>query len=431
MNAQSLGGYGLLFSLFLSVAYGFSLLPAIWPAAILAWLAGVLLCLTLPPRATKVVVLLFAAGCGVWALAWHQGAGFDWRRALGINQGLIALLTGVHFLRLVALPPADSTERLPRGQSAFLRTWLGLHGLGAIINLSIVFLVGDRLQRHQALTPLSLMLLTRAFSTAAFWSPFFAAFAAALAYAPDASVGTIMLVGMPLAVLGFGLSIFEFRRQSDVDLSQFQGYPLHLDALLVPLLLVAFVLSGRMALPEVPIILLIACGAWLITMGLLLKRCGGPAAMGAMHAYVQTKLPQMSAELLLFLAAGWFGSGLTAWFGVLPVTGVLQTFSGTSASILLCGMVGLAVCGVHPVISIAMVGAWVAPMDVSHTLLAIMFLMSWAIGVCVSPFSGMNLALQGRYEVTGWQLFRWNKAYALKMLIVSALVLLALDAWVL
>jgi len=89
----------------------------------------------------------------------------------------------------------------------------------------------------------------------------------------------------------------------------------------------------------------------------------------------------------------------------------------------------LAVCGVHPVISIAVVGAWVAPMGVSHILLAVLFLMSWAIGVCVSPFSGMNLALQGRYEVSGWQLFRWNRGYALKMLLVCAVVLHGLDAW--
>jgi len=90
-------------------------------------------------------------------------------------------------------------------------------------------------------------------------------------------------------------------------------------------------------------------------------------------------------------------------------------------------MVALAVLGIHPLISIAtasgVIGAVADP-----NLLALTFLMTWALGVAASPLSGMHMAMQGRYGVPAHRFVRWNGRYVLMMLLVDSAVLVGF-AW--
>ena len=83
-------------------------------------------------------------------------------------------------------------------------------------------------------------------------------------------------------------------------------------------------------------------------------------------------------------------------------------------------MLVLAVAGVHPVISIAVAGTLLAPLDPPADMLAATFLCSWAIGVAISPLSGINLALSARFGVTATQVLRINWSYGVIMYAVSA-----------
>ncbi|MDD3447867.1 MAG: hypothetical protein PHF72_02395, partial [Gammaproteobacteria bacterium] len=47
------------------------------------------------------------------------------------------------------------------------------------------------------------------------------------------------------------------------------------------------------------------------------------------------------------------------------------------------------------------------------------FLAAWSLGVSSSPFSGMNLALQGRYGVPALDFLRWNLFYSVRMIAVT------------
>jgi hypothetical protein len=79
----------------------------------------------------------------------------------------------VQFLQLVAIPKDEVNEELPTGKKAFIRTYLGVHFFGSVINLSSILLVADRLVSRNPLSQQQQVLLTRAFSSAANWSPFF------------------------------------------------------------------------------------------------------------------------------------------------------------------------------------------------------------------------------------------------------------------
>jgi len=91
---------------------------------------------------------------------------------------------------------------------------------------------------------------------------------------------------------------------------------------------------------------------------------------------------------------------------------------------MLLGMVLVSLVGVHPIISIAILGGWLGNMEVDHTLLAMTFLMSWSLSIGTSPVSGLNLALSGRYDIPSKKLFLWNARYALKLYMACVVVLL-------
>lgn len=399
-----------------------------WPgmdpvAGALAWLACGLLLPDLTVRSRWQSGLLVAVGGSGLAWGAAQGNAPAWETAVAGNSGLIALLIGVSFLQLVALPRSGGTE-LPRGPHAFRNTQIGVHLFGAVINLSTVFIVGDRLARGGPPQREHVVLLTRSFAAAAFWSPFFAAMAAALAFAPEAQLGHLLAAGLPLAAASLIGTYWTLGRRVPPDLP---GYPVRYDSLRLPAVLATAVLALHWLYADIPVLALITLLAPTVTVAMLIPQ--GGAGRRALKRQVHEGLPRMGNELALFLGAGVLAAGLAS---VLQVTGSwvpFSTFGAWQAWLTLVAIIGLAIIGVHPVISIAVMATVMAPLDPHPSLLAATFLAGWGLGVCVSPLSGMNLALQGRYGIDGLRIARWNLPYTGWMLIVAAATLGGLATW--
>ena len=148
------------------------------------------------------------------------------------------MLIGVGFLRLIATPKQEKMKKLPSGKQSLLKTYLGIHLFGSVINLSSLILVADKLYKKAPLSNLQIIVLTRAFSSDAYWSPFFVAFAAALTYAPKLSTSTILISGLFLAFCTFLITYLEVVRK--YDLKEFRGYPMNFETLYLPLLLILY-----------------------------------------------------------------------------------------------------------------------------------------------------------------------------------------------
>lgn len=432
MGPDELGGRGwretlpgVLLALMIVLAAGRGLwagLPA-WPAGLAGW--GAALCLWPRLRAGQRLQAAGLLGLGGAGMAWAalHGAPVSPGAALSRNHALLGMLAAVSFLRLVGLPAGRDDERPPRGPGAYLRTLLGVHLFGAVINISTVMIFGDRLARGGALTPQQALLISRGFSSAAFWSPFFAAMATVLTYAPGARLPVLVAVGLPCAAFGLLLSWREALRADPRRLAGFRGYPLRAESLRVPLLLGAGVFGAHALLPGLAVLTVITLLAPLVTGLLLLQRRGAVQALRLMGGHVRLRLPEMSGELVLFLAAGVLAVGLgdvlASMHGWVPYA----RLTGMTATLTLVVMVALAAAGVHPVISISTVAALIQATHPDPDLMAVMFLMSWAIGVAGSPLSGLHLVLQGRYGIGGWNFTRWNVRYVCIMLAVAALAL--------
>jgi len=399
-----------------------------WLASVAVWSGGLMLFLGLAKAQQRTVGLIAILALFSWLIAWSAAPQYHHLiDALSVNQSMIVMLIAVQFLQLVALPSGDSQESLPVGRHAFVKTYLGIHFFGSVINLSALLLVADRLITKPPVLKNQHKLLIRGFTSGASWSPFFAAFAASLVFTPNASLSVVIVGGFVLSIAAFLLTWQEVTADKDDSVDGFIGYPMHFEALWLPVVLVCLVFITQYFSPSIKVITLIAIYALLVSVFVLLARKGIKPASNQLKEHVLNKLPQMKNELTLFLIAGVLGGGIAAAMDSLQISIPISHFDGLTASGIMFCVLLLAIVGIHPIISIAVVGHWMIGFGANHTLLAMMFLMSWAIGVAISPVSGVNLAMQGRYGLSSIDVFRWNLPYAIKMYFVASAILISIS----
>lgn len=410
-----------IFVSFIFTVYGYFVDPSVMLyAGLFAWSALILVFKSIAKK--MLLNALIGVTLILMAFAYFKGFEVNLSKALLVNQHLLTLLIGVGFLRLIATPKQGKIKTLPTGKQSFIKTYLGVHLFGSVINLSSLILVADKLYKRAPLSSLQLVMLTRAFSSDAYWSPFFVAFAAALTYAPNLSPLPILFTGLCLATIAFALTYWDVTRNEKYNLKEFHGYPIHFETLYIPVFLAILVLVVHQYFPHIKVIMLISMFSVLLTLAILPMKTGLNKASSKFTHYVTQQLPLMKNELALFLVAGAFGVMVSSLLSGFRIDIPFESFDGVSAALLLLGMILLSFVGIHPIISIAVIGNWMG--DIDHTLLAMAFLMSWSTAVSTSPFSGLNLTIQARYNVKALDIFKVNIGYALKMYLICAGVLI-------
>ncbi len=403
-----------------SIAHGIApavpkLLPGLlcWVAALLLWhrVRGV-------QRIQTLVMLILGCGALVWA--YRQHGLLDLRQVAVANEALIAMISAVTFLRLIARPGTDGEESLPRGPGAMWRTLFGVHLFGSVINYSSVPIFGDRMARQGELTRLQTITLSRGFSSASHWSPFFAAMGVALLNAPGATLFTVSMLGVPVALIALLVTGGVLARAPEAD--GFRGYPMHFGALKLPAVLAAAVLLVNRAAPQIAILSVISLFSLLLTLAVLVRRSRREGITRFVD-HTRQALPNNASEIVLFVAAGLFASGISAIAQGAGFTLSDMPVGAGGISLLLVAMVGVSILGAHPVISISIVGGLVATHVSDPNLLAMAFLMTWALGVAISPVSVMNLGFQGRYGINSFRFIGLNGRYVLLMLAIDAAAL--------
>lgn len=391
-----------------------------WAAALMLWhrVRGV-------QRLQTLAMLVLGSAGLVWVYWRHEA--LPWRQVLIANEALIAMVSAVTFLRLIAQPSSGPDEALPRGRGAMRQTLFGVHLFGSVINYSAVPIFGDRIARGGQLARAQTITLSRGFSSAAHWSPFFAAMGVALLNAPGASLFTVMALGLPVAMIALLSTAAVLAHEPDID--RFRGYPMHFGALKLPGALAAAVLLVNWLRPQTPILSVISLFSLLLT-GIVLFHRGRGAGLRRMMNHAQTALPNTANEIVLFVAAGLFATGISAVAQTNGITMGADSVGAETLSLLLVAMVGVSLLGAHPVISISVVGGLVAATVSNPNLLAMLFLMTWALGVAISPVSVMNLGFQGRYGINSFRFIGLNGRYVLVMLAVDV-VALYLSEWLL
>lgn len=408
-------------------------LPVALPVVSVAfWLAVGLLWPDLKRGNRRQATIL--AGLGVTLLlaaALFHDAEIAWIHLLDGNSYVVAMLVGVSFIGLIGTrqghaPPPGSALTGRRGTAS---TWLGVHLLGAILNLSTVFMVGDRLRRHGEMSLPQLLALNRGLSSAALWSPFFASMGVVMTLAPQMNYATILAFGLPLGLAAGTLSLLDLSRRFDLD--TVAGYSLSPRSLLMPVAMASLVMLFHYGLtPWLSIVSIITFLLPGVALASNLPR--GPRwTLQRVRGHALERLPAMRGEISLFLCAGLLTQGLSAY--ITAATGsewqLFEHFTAPQAVASFLAIVASAVVGLHPIIGVSVLASMLELSGDRQTLFAFIALAAWAVGTSVGPLSGINLSLQGRYGVSGTRMMRHNLGYAaaLSALVVGGIVLL--DAW--
>lgn len=414
-----------------TIVDGFSFLALsfnpLWIAGSAGWIAAFLL-ITDTPNILRIqlsVIVLVGLSLGLYAIS--LGGQVNPESVIAGNTRLLAMIAAVGFLRLVALPVAAKNEALPTGPKAYIQTLLGLNISASVINISAPILIADRIHRSQPLQRFTSQSMTRVFCGVATWSPFFGAMAVVLNYLDGAGLSWIIMVGLPFTLTGLLVVILEAKIRYPDNIKSFVGYPVHLQSLTVPLLLVITVALASWLMPEVPVLIIISLSAILITLVILLVRENLQLALKQIGKYVVEGLPRIVNELTLFLAAGLIAAGMSALIQQGVVPNPFNTFDAVTAAKLLGIMLLLAAMGIHPVILISSFTPLILTLDPNLNLLAITYLLAWNLGTCSSPLSGTHLVFQGRYNIPSWKAAMWNWPYALVMYALAVGWLQAID----
>ncbi|MEQ5802459.1 hypothetical protein [Halomonas sp. H10-9-1] len=374
------------------------------------------------------------AGLGlllVLAAALLHDAEIAWWHLLDGNSYVVAMLVGVSFIGLIGThqghsPPSGSALTGWRGTAG---TWIGVHLLGGILNLSTIFMVGDRLRRHGELSLPQLLALNRGLSSAALWSPFFASMGVVMTLAPQMEYATILAFGLPLGLAAGTLSLLDLSRRFDLD--TVAGYSLSPKSLLMPVAMASLVMLFHYGLtPWLSIVSIITFLLPGVALASNLPR-GPHWTLQRVRGHALERLPAMRGEISLFLCAGLLTKGLSAFITATTGNGwqLFEHFAAPQAIASFLAIVASAVAGLHPIIGVSVLAAMLDLSGDRQTLFACVALAAWAVGTAVGPLSGINLSLQGRYGISGTRMMRHNLGYAaaLSALVVAGIVLL--DAW--
>ncbi|WP_457944818.1 hypothetical protein ACSTAY_07945 [Vreelandella alkaliphila] len=429
---QRVAGVLILLGLFAQIIGFIGVVPTAQAVSYVLWAAVALLWRDIPRRSRIQAGVLITIGVLMLVVARViYGANVNWPAMLQGNVFVATMLVGVSFISLIG---TQGNKRPPgkrvTGADGVLRTWLGVHFLGTILNLSTIFMVGDRLARRSPLTMPQLLALNRGLSSAALWSPFFASMAVVIALAPEVQYGQIALIGFPLAVLSGLLTTLELRRR--FDLTEVDGFSLSPRSLLMPASMAALVMLFHFWLT--PSLTIVSIITFLLPVVAVLSnlREGTRFTLRRIRQHTTTRLPAMRGEISLFLAAGLLTLGLSTL--VAAAAGddwtLFATFGMWQAMVSFAAITLSALAGLHPIIGVSVLASILNLASGEQTLFAFVALSAWAVGTSVGPLSGINLSLQGRYGISGYRMMKNNLLYAAMMSLLSLGAIAGLSIWV-
>lgn len=382
---------------------------------ILAWSANFAMWHTLAPSAKRQVSWLMAIGIAALLFAASKGTWMTWQQVFAVNLPMLAMFVAVSFLDLTG--SKDESRPLPKGLSAIFNTAIGVQVLGAVINLSVIMVFADRMKGAIRLTPVQQFVLTRSFSAAAWWSPFFVATGVAITYAPGMQWQKTLLPGLLMATISIIFSSIEAYRRTKGD---FHGYPIRLESLFIPMFLASCVIFFHFIWPDISILVLICILAPIAA--ILLMRT--QSRQKSLSHFVNHKLPQIGSQFALFLGAGVFSSGISAIILSYPQFFNLDafTFSPLLFSLTLAAMIIAGVIGIHPVVSVAIASPMLLPLNPDPTQLGFLFLSAWAIAAGSSGLTGLGLLMTSRYQIPTRTIINNSRHYAVLMWLLCSIV---------
>ncbi|WP_286239272.1 hypothetical protein [Neptuniibacter halophilus] len=403
-----------------------TLYPALLaPATLLGWLYVAIEAPRLNPKQRPLILVLGVAGMLFSMLAWAFGSDATLIGLLDEHLKLAMLLTAISFIGLAIKPQAGSSSK---GFKSYLSTLLGMHLFSAVANFSALPVVGDQLKRKGTVDRLSQSILARGFSFSVLWSPFLSITPLVLEQVPGAKISNIYPYSVPLAISGILFTLLEARFRYRSRFENYQGYPMKLATLHLPMLLIGCVLLLAWLFPGTSTVILVSIVAVSVPLLVVARQSGIREAGHTLHQQIFERLSESRTEISLFLCAGLLAAGVKACIGVGLISLPFTETNALVASFCLVAVLLIASLGINQLAVVAIFAGLLADVTTTPTIMGVAFIYATALSMFSSVFSGTNMILRARYGCTSRAILRNQLPYSLLMLLVGIATLFLMEA---
>ncbi len=373
------------------------------------------------PR-TIAIALLFSG--------WMLGAAFGniadvFIRSSHMVLNIVLLFGGMAFIQYPALKSPAMTKvrevvfQQPPGRRYFALSLVS-HYIGALISLSVLGLLSsfvekqkDQLAKRRIGTAMS-----RGFSTATVWSPFFISMAVVASLLPSV---TWIDFALPAFVLGFCMFVIGWLldrvegRNIPLDMSNTEhatGSKLF-DTLKLIFLMVAIVAS-IMTLDELTS--LSTPGAIAMTLPVIsilwqfliaYPANNIPLQMKSLSKDVAKRCLSLISPMMMFYGAITFGQGLSEALNSESLNISLTDLGIIHWNALAILMFVIVLCGsiMHPIIPVVVIGTLINPVELGFepAIIAVFLLAARSLASLMSPFSGLTIIMSQIFQVSPWK----------------------------
>lgn len=389
------------------------------------------------------------------------GVFINFSQGKGVVENLEGLIKNLPLLTLILLVPLLAIPLKVSGYFAsahyYMTEWkhdskkafFGLSGLLALISpvlnmgsVRMVHEMANQLKFHPVILGKSYFI---GFSTAMLWSPYYASIALVLFYV-NAQVADYILVGLLFALVQLCVGNLLFRNwakkqaienpvEAEVPIgrsdSTHKKNILKLGSILMLLILSLLLLENVTGLSMILLVSLISL--LFPPLWALVRRMWKEIYRESIQ-YTRSLSTNMNNEIVLFLSAGLFGTALTTtafadWLQYFLV-GVSQVSLYYFVFVVIFTVFILAFVGIHQIIVIPILAMQLSPEMIGTTpvVLALIFIMAWAISAVLSPLNAINLLVSNIVKQNGITVgFRWNGVYILSMIVVGTSIIYILE----
>ena len=394
-------------------------------ATALGWLFVAIELPRLGKKQRPLILILLTAGCLCTLLAWSYGSTETLIELLDEHLKLAMLLTAITFISMAIKPEASTTQK---GFKSYISTFLGMHFFSSVANFSSIPVVGDQVMRKGTIDRLSQSILSRGFSLSVLWSPFLSITPLVLEQIPGAEVKNIYPYSIPLAIIGILFTVFEARYRYKSRFNLYQGYPMKLSTLHLPIFLITSVLMLTWLFPNISTVVMVSIVAVLIPLTLITIKEGLGNAVIKAHQHIFTRLSESRTEISLFLSAGLLAASVKACITVGLVSLPFTQTNATVASIILVAIIAIASLGINQLAVVAIFAGLLADVTTTPTLMAVTYIYATALSMFTSVFSGTNMILRARYCCTTKEILRNQLPFTLIMIPIGISVLFLMES---
>ena len=372
------------------------------------------------------IIGLSGLGLAFAGAAWVLGAKVDIFYVLGQHENLAMLLACVSFVKLTTRKQTGPSQRRS-AFSQFLSTLLGMHLLAAVANFASIVLVGSQLERKNQLSATAYALLSRGFALAVLWSPFMAMLPLIMSQVPDFALSDYYPYAGALVIAALVFTLLEVPKRQADSFTLFEGYPLTLSSLALPILLIAAVVMASKAFPSIPTLVLVASITVALSVVYLFLTQGKQASQEKLANHLTGGIAESRGEISLFLSAGLLAGGVKALMAVELFSLPIDQTNAIVAIVALWSIFIISSFGLHQFALVSIWAGLLADVTVTPTLMAVAYALATSVSMSGTVFSGVNLLLLNRFNTPSRLVFSANLPYSLFMLCLGSAVLLLME----